>query len=85
MEIYKETKEFEVNKTATKDGVCIFLENQDEINELYAILNFVPIADALASDFVASLYDKLNDYKTVEYTVFHEKLHNGIRKIRCQK
>ena len=81
MKIRREIREIETVTTCKKDGVSIFLEDQDEIDELYAILNFAPIVDALASDFVASLYNNLSDYKTLDYTVFHEKLRGGIRRI----
>ncbi len=78
MEIVKEIREFEKKTTVTKEGITIFLENQDEINELYAITNFAPIGDALVSDFISSLYKALGDHKTSDYDVFHDKLHNGL-------
>lgn len=89
MELVKETRDFEKKAIVTKEGISIFLENQEEIDELYAILNFVPTLDALESDFVNSLHDALSAHKAGGYTVFHDKLHKGLTwkkgGIRCQE
>ncbi len=82
MEIRKERREIETVTVLEKDGISIFLENQDEINELFSIVNFVPIVDALSSDFIQSLYDKLSEFKTPAYTVFHDKLHKRLKKLK---
>jgi len=60
------------------EPVEITLETQEEIDLLYAILNFTPLSDALnlrETDSVwVKLYTKLIDVRSPSYENYHKKL-----------
>jgi len=58
----------------------ITLETQEEIDSLYAILNYTLISNALdlSSEPWVRIYDKLSHFKTNGYQLFHEKLRQNL-------
>ena len=53
------------------DPVVITLETQEEVDKLFAIVNFVPIHDLLEMN---KLREGLLEFKSVNYIGFHNKL-----------
>lgn len=49
--------------------VILTLESQEEVDKLFAVFNFVPIADLLGFN-----YKVLNDFRTGGYVNYHGKL-----------
>lgn len=55
--------------------VTIVLETQEEINQLFAVLNFVPVSrTTLNSDNWRQLYTKLDLQKDSDYIKYHNRL-----------
>ncbi len=60
--------------------LSITLETQEEIDQLFAILNFSPIASAinLEKNNWGDLRNELNSCKTSDYNIWHDKLENEL-------
>ena len=56
--------------------VKITLETQDEVDRLFAIINFIPIDEVLNlhEDNWALLWDELNQCKSSGYNKYHDRL-----------
>lgn len=78
MEIREEKRETETVSIREVEGISIFLENQEEIDELFAIINFTPVMDALNSKFVGELWEGLEEHNTGGYIHFHNKISAGV-------
>ena len=75
-------------KVETVEGVFkpvrITLETQDEVDCLYALLNFSPIGDIIrrgsASPDWCVLYDKLSVYRSLNYSRYQDQLDKGLQR-----
>ncbi len=72
----------ETVEVKTFNPVRITLETQDEVDRLFAILNFAPIEEAvdLNEDNWDFLYSELKKYKTDCYLKYHSKLDGSIQR-----
>ena len=62
--------------------VHITLETQDEVDRLFAIVNFVPIKEALGlyRDNWALLWNKLCSLRSNNYSKYHDALDSSIQR-----
>ena len=65
-------------KEIKKECVIVYLEDQDEVNQLFAIVNFAPLGEAMGTDFIKKLYNELHELMDGGYGIYHDRLDSGM-------
>lgn len=70
-----------VEQTKSFTPVVITLESQEEVDALFAVLNYTPISDAIKSAFKSEyMYTFLDRYNTLGYSKYFLELEDRLRK-----
>ncbi len=69
----------EITMLDTISPVKIVLQTQEEIDQLYALLNYEPIMAAIEDDNWLSVCEVLLKQRSNDYLKWHEKLNHALK------